>query len=142
MAGIEEMTSLIPGSQPQTQEIGPDGLPVKANLGDMKTQGALNTAAEWGKMGNKFGGPVIGGLAAGAGALYGHSNADFAFRDANRARNTAVNNRNSTNVNNAYLAALSGASTLPASNPTQIPTANEPTQSTQATDQLTSLGLA
>tara|TARA_R110002012_G_scaffold315496_1_gene529369 strand:- start:562 stop:990 length:429 start_codon:yes stop_codon:yes gene_type:complete len=142
MAGIEEMTSLIPGSQPQAQEIGPDGIPVQANLGDMKTQGAINTAAQWGKMGNKLGGPVIGGLAAGAGALYGHSNADFAFRDANRVRNTAVDARNSSNVDAATLAAISGASTLPKSNPTQIQTQNEPIQSTQATDQLTSLGLA
>ena len=141
MAGIEEMTSLIPGSQPQTQEIGPDGIPVQANLQDMKTQGAINTATQWGQMGNKVN-PMLGVLAAGAGALYGHSNADFEYIDANKARNTAVDARNSSNVNAATLAAISGASTLQKRPPTQVQKANEPIQSTQATDQLTSLGLA
>lgn len=141
MAGIEEMTSNF-GHQNYNQEIGPDGIPVQENLGQMQGQGALHGGMQAFKAGNELGGPIVGAFAGVGGAMLGYKNADKLYSDANRNRNTAIDNRNSSNVDAATLAALSGASTLPASTPTQIPTANEPTQSTQATDQLTSLGLA
>ena len=114
---------------------------MQENLGQMQGQGALSGGMQAFKIGNELGGPIVGAIAGVGGAALGYSNAEFNLRDANRNRNTAIDNRNSSNVNAATLAALSGASTLPTSNPTQIQTQNEPTQSTQATDQLTSLGL-
>ncbi len=120
------------------------GVTENVNRADMKKQGAVNTGAEWAGMAKQI--PVVGNFltpfAAAAGFLKGSNDADFAHRDAVRSRRDGLAGVKSNNMRAALASSLSGADTLPTSQPTQIVNKPEPVQGTQTTDQLRSLGLA
>ena len=114
------------------------------SLDSMKQEGALTTGAEWAGVAQKV--PVVGNFltpfAAAAGALKGYNDADFEYRDYSRELNASKAEFKQDNIKNAIMnSELSGSSTLPTSDSTQIPNQKEPTQATQTTDQLRSLGL-
>ena len=111
------------------------------DLSKVQMQSGLQSAGQWASVANKI--PVIGNFAtpfaAAAGFLYGHSEGDAKFQEmANQqAGDKATASRN--NLENALAQDLSGASTLPKPQPTQIVNAPEPSQATQMTDQLNAL---
>ena len=128
-------------------QTGGDGVMEDPNLNSMKSSGAMSGAAQGAALAQSLPiqNPIIKGaltLGLGAtGALKGSGDADYAYRDANREQAEQKGIRNQSNIQAAINSQLSGASTLPENKATQMINQKEPTQATQATDQLRSLGL-
>jgi len=128
-------------------QMGEDGVLEDPNLDSMKSSGAMSGAAQGAALAQSLPiqNPIIkGALTVGlgaAGAIKGSGDADYAYRDANRAQAEQKGVRNQNNIQAAINSQLSGVSTLPENKATQMINQKEPTQATQTTDQLRSLGL-
>ncbi len=115
----------------------------------MQQQGTMAGAAQGAALAQSLPiqNPIIkGALTVGlgaAGALKGSGDADYAYADANREKNLQRGTRSNEVMDNLLAQNLSGANTLPLpkTDATQITNQKEPTQATQTTDQLRSLGL-